>query len=68
MQCFYGANTIQYPWYEQISRQELLISSCINLNLTENPSAHLYNKLDHVLVDKKHNLLYCYVPKVGIYF
>lgn len=65
VQHFYEANTIQYPWYEQIARQELLISSCTNFNLTENPSAELYNKLDHVLVDKKHSLLYCYVPKVA---
>lgn len=55
--------TFSYPWLEQISRQELLMSVCDNFNLTSYDVP--YKQLDHVLVDHKHRLLYCYVPKVS---
>lgn len=53
-----------YPWLEQISRQEILNTGCSNLGLTRQPEFNI-NNLDHILVDHKHKLLYCYVPKVA---
>lgn len=52
-----------YPWYEQISRQETLTSACRNSDDIERDFTT--NRLDHILIDHKHKLLYCYVPKVA---
>ncbi|KAB0791008.1 hypothetical protein PPYR_02808 [Photinus pyralis] len=52
-----------YPWYEQISRQEVLTAACYNLDLRSYEFNS--NQLHHILVDHKHKLLYCYVPKVA---
>lgn len=51
------------PWYEQISRQEVLSAGCYNLDVRRYEFNS--NQLDHILVDHKHKLLYCYVPKVA---
>lgn len=48
-------------WLEQISRQELLQTGCAKLN----PPQINYKELDHTLVNHKHKLLYCYIPKVA---
>ncbi|GLV36669.1 uncharacterized protein CBL_02496 [Carabus blaptoides fortunei] len=56
---------VEYPWYEQISRQELLTSNCDALGLTTTLTSSSVAQLDHILVDHNHKLLYCYVPKVA---
>lgn len=56
-------STKKYLWLDQISRQELLNKECMfikNQNISSN-----YTNLDHILVDHKHKLLYCYVPKIA---
>nr|CAI5818783.1 unnamed protein product [Callosobruchus analis] len=57
------SETQKYPWLEQISRQEQLTIGCENLGITHKRIVKA--DLDHILVDNKHKLLYCYVPKVA---
>ncbi|KAK9880667.1 hypothetical protein WA026_011904 [Henosepilachna vigintioctopunctata] len=53
-----------YPWLEQISRQEMLNEGCSTIN--DNKFGYLKRtSLKHILVDHKHKMLYCYVPKVA---
>lgn len=56
-----------------IQRQELLQQKCDkydldNNELYQNNSIHTLNDadLEHLLIDRKHKLLYCYVPKVSL--
>ncbi|XP_018571931.1 carbohydrate sulfotransferase 11-like [Anoplophora glabripennis] len=53
-----------YPWLEQITRQEQLTMGCDNLVVKSRGRLNV-TSLDHILVDHKHKLLYCYVPKVA---
>jgi chondroitin 4-sulfotransferase 11 len=53
----------RYPWLEQVTRQEQLTAGCDRYGMTGKGVD--YDQLDHVLVDHKHKLLYCYVPKVA---
>lgn len=55
---------LHYPWLEQISRQEQLMIGCDNLNIKSKRKVNK-SELDHIIVDRKHKLLYCYVPKVA---
>lgn len=50
-----------YPWLEQVQRQELLTAGCGKFQVKKKVD---WMQLDHILVDHKHQLLYCYVPKV----
>ncbi|KAF7284041.1 hypothetical protein GWI33_022660 [Rhynchophorus ferrugineus] len=59
-----AADIGKYPWFEQISRQEQLTLSCDNMGLSHIKELH-FSKLNHILVDHNHKLLYCYVPKVA---
>ncbi|XP_064214306.1 carbohydrate sulfotransferase 11 isoform X2 [Tribolium castaneum] len=52
----------RYPWLEQVIRQEQLTAGCDRLRVRKSLN---WLQLDHVLVDHKHRLLYCYVPKVA---
>ncbi|KAJ8956324.1 hypothetical protein NQ318_015062 [Aromia moschata] len=61
----FAVNTEKYPWLEQISRQEQLTIGCENLDPRESSRRFDVTDLDHILVDRKHKLLYCYVPKVA---
>lgn len=54
----------EYRWFDQVLLQDTLASECDLLGL--NRSVPNIEKLDHILVDHKHKLLYCYVPKVPI--
>ncbi|KAL3271518.1 hypothetical protein HHI36_021997 [Cryptolaemus montrouzieri] len=56
-------NCTNYPWLEQIARQETLTRGCSKVT----PRIEHVNTttLDHILVDHKHKMLYCYVPKVA---
>lgn len=56
--------TQRYPWLEQITRQEQLTMGCDNLGVKSKAKLNITN-LDHILVDHRHKLLYCYVPKVA---
>lgn len=50
-----------------LDRQELLQKMCHNYmqDFKHRPNVTEYREMfDHLLVDKKHRLLYCYVPKV----
>lgn len=58
-----------------IQRQELLQQKCDkydldNSELYQNTSIHTLSDadLEHLLIDRKHKLLYCYVPKVSFFF
>lgn len=55
-----------------IQRQELLLQKCDkyeldNNELYQNKSIHALSDadLEHLLIDRKHKFLYCYVPKVS---
>lgn len=55
-----------------IPRQELLLQKCDkyeldNNELYQNKSIHALSDadLEHLLIDRKHKFLYCYVPKVS---
>lgn len=57
-----------------IQRQELLQQKCDkydldNNELYQNNSIHTMSDadLEHLLIDRKHKLLYCYVPKVSCF-
>ncbi|CAH0549616.1 unnamed protein product [Brassicogethes aeneus] len=52
-----------YPWLNQVLRQEKLYKNCDVLHLKRDYLDT--NTLDHILVDHKHKLLYCYVPKIA---
>ncbi|XP_044261610.1 carbohydrate sulfotransferase 11-like isoform X1 [Tribolium madens] len=52
----------RYPWLEQVTRQEQLTAGCDRLQVRKSLN---WGQLDHILVDHKHRLLYCYVPKVA---
>ncbi|KAJ8916635.1 hypothetical protein NQ315_000280 [Exocentrus adspersus] len=54
----------RYPWLDQIMRQEQLMLGCDNLGGKDKFRLNVSN-LEHILVDHKHKLLYCYVPKVA---
>lgn len=54
----------EYPWFDQVLLQDTLSSQCDLLDLDRTPPST--KVLDHILVDHKHKLLYCYVPKVII--
>lgn len=52
-----------------IQRQELMQRQCELMDgnkLTVDDLSEL--QMDHMIVDKEHKLLYCYVPKVGLSF
>ncbi|XP_050499921.1 carbohydrate sulfotransferase 11-like isoform X1 [Diabrotica virgifera virgifera] len=56
----------RYPWLDQIARQEQVLEGCDNMGLRfKIKNTFNVNKLDHILVDHNHKLLYCYVPKVA---
>lgn len=55
----------RYPWLEQIQRQEDLVKGCAETVPPEWGRMEMDN-LDHLLVDHRHQLLYCYVPKVSL--
>lgn len=53
-----------------LQRQELMQSVCEqyfdpNDQLVDNVPA---DKMEHLLIDEKHKFLYCYVPKVSLFF
>lgn len=54
----------RYPWLDQIARQEQLLVGCDNMGLRYKKKLAI-DKLNHILVDHNHKLLYCYVPKVA---
>lgn len=48
-----------------IQRQELIQKMCINYGMADESLEDLNSEqMDHMLVDKKHKFMYCYVPKV----
>lgn len=48
-----------------LQRQELLQKMCDTLNINErNIESLTDDQLEHLLIDRKHKMLYCYVPKV----
>lgn len=58
-----------------IQRQELLQQKCDkydlgNNELYQNNSIHTLSEadLEHLLIDRKHKFLYCYVPKVSFVY
>lgn len=56
---------------DNIQRQELLQRRCDKYDSdNKNISIHTMSELDleHLLIDKKHKFLYCYVPKVSDIF
>lgn len=58
-------HSLQLTQSLNLARQELIQETCRRyppkLTLNELPA----NKLEHILVDEEHKLLYCYVPKVA---
>jgi hypothetical protein len=61
---------------DNIQRQELLLRRCDKYDSDNNElyknnvSIHTMSEtdLEHLLIDRKHKFLYCYVPKVSFYF
>jgi len=52
-----------------VQRQETMLKMCETLNINNNNLEELYDEqMEHLLVDKKHKFLYCYVPKVCDHF
>lgn len=51
-----------------IERQELLQKVCDEIGHNKTFERLNEEQLDHLLVDKGHKLLYCYVPKVSLFF
>lgn len=47
-----------------LARQEHIQKTCENYNYSMSVIDMKPESLEHVLVDNKHKLLYCYVPKV----
>jgi hypothetical protein len=68
------AKSIEYTLIQSnnIQRQELLQQKCDKYHfndsneLSENTTIHSLTEIDmeHLLIDRDHKLLYCYVPKV----
>ncbi|KAG5671062.1 hypothetical protein PVAND_001277 [Polypedilum vanderplanki] len=50
-----------------IQRQELLQQKCDKYYVNENRSIHTLSEMDmeHLLIDRSHKFLYCYVPKIA---
>lgn len=52
-----------------IQRQELIQKMCINYGMADESLEDLnFEQMDHMLVDKKHKFMYCYVPKVCLIY
>lgn len=51
-----------------IQRQELMQRQCELMDGNQSTVDDLSElQMDHMIVDKEHKLLYCYVPKVGLW-
>jgi len=52
-----------------IQRQELMQRQCDLMEANKQSIEDLTElQMDHMIVDKEHKLLYCYVPKVRVHF
>lgn len=59
-----GQHSLELTQSLNLARQEHVQETCLRhppqVELADLPDSHL----EHILVDDKHQLLYCYVPKV----